>query len=202
MNETILEYPDHYIARDGWGKYYNFTGYESPDKCFWCGKPTRWRYCQQTDCRQNYVKRFNWREAKLQCLREARVGGRFWHTPSVKCHDCGIVGYTSHYSNGRDDWFYSYKGTSQRGQLQQLMEFEGITYIDGFQVHHVWPICGEDRNWHWLNQWVVCLCKPCHIQRHRELNYLERQYKEALSPPVIRPPDPQLSFSFTKGGGE
>jgi len=195
--------PNYYIDRDQWGKYYNFTGNESPDTCFWCGAVTRQRYCTQTSCRQQYVKRFHWLEAGPECLRLARVGGRYWHNPVVICHDCSIAGYAKadYLYPYRDEWFYLYKGTNQRGTLQRLMEFEGITYTDGFQVHHVTPVLGEDRNWHWLNQYVVCLCKPCHWQRHKELNHLQRRYEALMTPPLLKLPKPQLSFIFMEGGG-
>ena len=164
-------------GKDKWGYWYSFTGNESNETCFWCGKPTGQRYCKGQKvitCRTEYVKRFHWLEASRECIRKARVGGRDWYNPVVKCHDCGVVGYVTKQTtfSGRQGWFYTYRGKSQPGTLQQLMEFEGITYVDGFEIHHVIPLDGEDRNWHWLNQWLVCLCKDCHRDRHRELNYL------------------------------
>jgi len=72
---------------------------------------------------------------------------------------------------------------------------------ESFVVHHVFPIDGEDRNWHWLNrpQNLVLLCKSCHGKRHAQWNYLMRRASE---PYQNRPPDPQLEFRFMDTQGE
>jgi len=192
--------PNYYIGRDQWGKYFNFTGNESPDTCFWCGTQTRMRYCVGTTCRSNYVKRFWWKEARKQCLREARVGGKYHYDPVVKCYDCGIIGYASKI---RGEWWtpYIWRGDNGRGTFYKYMEEEGITNFKGFQIHHIIPLQSEDRSWHWLNQWLVCLCSKCHILRHKQLDYLSERNETAQSLALSEACDPQLSFIFVKGIG-
>ena len=184
--ESLKDYPKS-IGQDRWGKYYDFTGNESQETCFWCGAITRRRYCYQTICRQNYVKRFHWIDARAQCLRNARVGGRFWHNPVVQCQDCSIVGY----QKGGISHEYSLYYTKYR---ERLIEQEGITYFGGFDIHHITPLRSENRNWHWLNQWLICLCRPCHNKRHIELNYLQRRF--ATNWRRCHGNDAQLNFGF------
>lgn len=137
------------------------TGNESVETCFWCGAATKRRYCKGTDCRSNYVSRFHWFEAKLKCLRSARVAGPYYD-PVVKCQDCGICGYVESVDYQWD----------RENRYRRLIEQEGISYFSGFEVHHVVPLLGANRNWHWLNQYLVLLCRRCHTVRHVQLNYL------------------------------
>ena len=46
-----------------------------------------------------------------------------------------------------------------------------------FEVHHIVPLDGEDRNWNVLNMAsnLILLCRRCHIQRRVEWNYLMRR---------------------------
>ncbi len=43
---------------------------------------------------------------------------------------------------------------------------------DGFQVHHIQPMMGHNRVWHWLNHQdnLTHLCHDCHNRTHREMN--------------------------------
>lgn len=66
---------------DSYGRYYNMTGYECPNRCFWCGEetPSHRRYCQNRKCRKEYVRHFRWQEARNWC----RI--RY----DKKCGECG-----------------------------------------------------------------------------------------------------------------
>lgn len=143
---------------DQWGWYNNFTGFEAPKVCFWCGEPTRGRYCTP-EHQLEYLRHYWWAEANPYC----------WKRYDGKCADCG-------------------KGRNQTAEKN-------------LYVHHIVPMDGEDRNWHWLNrpENLVLLCMEHHMQWHKELNYLERRYMEALNP---QPPDPQLILFPERYDGE
>ena len=64
---------------DRWGKFYNLTGYEEKGHCFWCHKPTKYRYCSP-ECKDMYPKHFHWLDARSWCYQ--RYG--------VVCSLCGV----------------------------------------------------------------------------------------------------------------
>lgn len=66
---------------DSYGRYYNMTGYECQNRCFWCGNetPGHRRYCQNRKCRNEYVRHYRWQEARDWCRKRY----------DLKCGECG-----------------------------------------------------------------------------------------------------------------
>lgn len=154
--------------RGRWGPFHDFTGHESIKTCFWCGKATRNRYCSES-CKDLYHRHFSWPYASDCCIQRAIVSSSAWSVydgtyrlEMVKCGDCGIVGRYDQISSER---------------IRRRLFEEGITYYGGYQVHHVFPMNGDDRNWSWLNrpENLILLCKRCHKLRHRQWEYLIRR---------------------------
>jgi len=137
---------------DRWGKYLILSGNESPDTCFWCGKPCKNRYCSD-DCKSNYYLHFFWRDARYWCLKRA----------DHKCEKCGT-----------EQLFFSggyYKLSKKvNGEWVEYTEHDysgDITKADTvLHVHHIKPTNGGRRDWSVLNrpENLMCLCRKCHRQ--------------------------------------
>ena len=76
-----------------YGRYYNMTGYECPNRCFWCGKetPKHRRYCQNRKCGAEYKRHFRWQEARDWCRKRYKT----------KCGECDIQEDSHYYSKLR-----------------------------------------------------------------------------------------------------
>ncbi len=80
------------VARKGvdeWGKFYSMTGMESPETCFWCGKPCSKRYCSDA-CRDRYYASFYYPVAREMCIDRYRAP-----SGSLFCADCRVCGKRS-----------------------------------------------------------------------------------------------------------
>ncbi len=107
---------------------------------------------------------FTGHEAKGRC---------FWCGVDVKygryCCNEHKYEYTSHYmwfEASRRCWRES-NGCADCGRQRE-------SYKDRFAIHHIVPLNGDYRAWHYLNhpKNLVCLCGKCHMIRHKELNSL------------------------------
>jgi len=67
-------------------------------------------------------------------------------------------------------------GWQRRVRCQDCGDVE-IFCTEIHHVHHITPMDGEQRGWHWLNrpENLVLLCSVCHKIRHVELNYLMKK---------------------------
>lgn len=163
---------------DCWGKYYNLTGNESIETCFWCGTKTWKRYCSEK-CKEEYLYSFSWTYASGYCLR------RYSNT----CADCGTK-QIYEVQNGKCHYYTSGFCNNECGDLgRREMAFvvNGICtqYASAeiqrntkMEVHHIDPMLGEDRNWSKKNipTNLICLCHKCHWKRHNA-NY-QRELKQ------------------------
>lgn len=124
--------------KDQWGKFYNLTENESIETCFWCGSPTRNRYCSM-ECKQQYHLHFDWAYASEWCL--SRTNNR--------CADCGTEPKA---------WMESIWGIG--GDISQK--------DTRLEIHHIDPLNGEKKNWNKKNrpENLICLCHKCHKKRH------------------------------------
>ena len=138
------------VNKDRWGKYHILSGNESPETCFWCGKPCKNRFCS-AECKQTYWQTFHWKEAREWCLERAEN----------KCEKCGTE--QKFFSDG----YY---------RIGDLVEDKIIYHTEHFysgdikdidtvlHVHHIKPINGGRRDWSILNrpENLMCLCRKCH----------------------------------------
>lgn len=120
------------------------TGHESPEACFWCGKPTKNRYCSK-ECKKQYWDHFFWKSAREACLARA----------SDRCQKCG--GEAQAWRNS--EWGVSDGESNVDGISGDITQKETM-----LEVHHIIPTLGEKRDWNRKNvpENIICLCKKCH----------------------------------------
>ncbi len=87
--------------------------------------------------------------------------------------------YIGNYSWAVARWFCHRKYRINKGDSCHVFFCDDCgcegSYED-FQVHHIRPLMGHDRNWHWLNHQdnLTHLCHDCHNRTHRMLRKLWR----------------------------
>lgn len=131
-------------------------------------------------------------------------GSCFWCAAETKYRYCSEEHgqfYRKHYN-----WLHASRACIDRYTLADNTTFCAdcnFASIDiaPFVVHHIFPLDGEDRNWHILNQPknLVLLCRSCHMKRHVQFNYLIRKADEWEKEIKERESNPQLAFQFMYG---
>lgn len=180
--------------KDRWGVYHILSGHESPDACFWCGKPCRNRFCS-ADCKLEYWRHYHWKEAREWCLERAdrkcqKCGNRPIKHPSLKIisyeaflteirsFDKAIIS-KEEYNNIAFDFLCEkesgtyYHRIFRRLKNEYQKEYEKAVkeHLDSqLEIHHIMPINGGRRDWSVLNRQenLTCLCRKCHRQIESE----------------------------------
>ena len=144
--DLVLSPPVQSIGHDQWGHFYNLTGHEKEGYCFWCGAKVGRRYCFGKGHRARYWEQYVWSSASLKQRRGHQTGER-----DRRMRGDGTWHYLA--------WVYFCDDCGHEGGR------------DDFQVHHIQPMMGHSRAWHWLNRQdnLTHLCHDCHKRRHKEL---------------------------------
>jgi hypothetical protein len=161
------------VMKDRWGNYKLLTGLESTETCFWCGARTWKRYCSK-ECQTHYLNNFSWLFASAWCLER-------YHN---KCGDCGTkkviydqdikCEYSESIGSG-----YCNNECGYRGRREKCFIVDGLCtkYASDevqlntkMEVHHIDPMCGEDRGWSVKNrpENLICLCHKCHKEWNKK----------------------------------
>jgi len=131
------------------------TGNESPTTCFLCGTAQKRRYCKGH--RTPYRQNYSWSDASHAALMKRKTG--------------------------RVQYQYGRKKLWQATFACDACQHGGPA--EDFQVHHIIPLCGQNRVYHRLNKQanLTLLCQSCHNKYHKELREPLKLLKEGLMAP-------------------
>ena len=79
------------VGEDGYGTYFNMTGFEAPGRCFWCGAELKGgrRYCPGHG--KLYREAYHWSSARTACYRRHNLhSSRYYRDAIYFCDDCGF----------------------------------------------------------------------------------------------------------------